>query len=311
MSWHLLAWLTALWTSGAWDPMALVPGEVLARMRVARARTMAVQYQHLDFRQVDRADPDLLVMDPSRDGSEAGAWTREELARLKARPGRTSRILLAYVSLGEAEDYRFYWPRGGPPPAFAGPENPRWPGNYRVRHWTPAWHRVIFGTPESWIERVIGQGFDGVFLDTVDSCEAWAQDGRSRACDEMADLVRRLSAHGRSLRPDLVVVANNPFSIQDHPGVRQALTGVMSENRFFRGGHLIRGRALEEVLVPLRQARAEGLAVLVLEYPRDAAGRRALASLCRREGFLCHASTPSLDMIGHILSMDGPFPEGR
>lgn len=311
MSWALTLLPSLLWILGPPDPGLLLPGDLLARVRMNRARTLAVQYQHLDFRRVDLADPDVLVVDSSRDGSGAGEWTREEVARLRTRPDGTSRIVLAYLSIGEAEDYRFYWSRKGPPPAFAGPENPRWPGNYRVRHWTPAWHLVIFGSPSSWVDRVVDRGFDGLFLDTVDSCEVWEQEGRPGACAEMADLVRRLVRHGRSLRRDLVVVANNPFPIWDLPGVRGALTGAMSENRLFRGGRMVRGQALDQVLSPLREARQAGLAILVLEYPRTVAGRRDLADLCRQEGFLCHASTPSLDQIGHILRPDTTPGEGR
>lgn len=311
MPWTLLSLLALHWLLGRPDPGPLLPGDLLARVRMARARTLVVQYQHLDLRDLDQADPDVLIVDSSRDGSGAGEWTREEVARLRERPDGTSRILLAYLSIGEAEDYRSYWPRQGSPPSFAGPENPRWPGNHRVRHWTPAWHRVIFGTPSSFVDRMVDRGFDGLFLDTVDSCEVWEQEGRIGACGEMADLVRHLARHGRSLRRDLVVVANNPFPIWDQPGVRGALTGAMSEDRFFRGGRMIRGRALEEALSPLREARRGGLAILVLEYPRTAAGRRDLAELCRQEGFLCHASTPSLDTIGHILAPGTPPREGR
>jgi len=311
MPWPLLLLWASLWLLGGWETGNPWMGDLRARMRLARARTLVVQYQHLDFQAVQRADPDVLIMDSSRDGAGTEEWTPQEVARLKVRPDGTSRLLLGYLSVGEAEDYRFYWPRGGAPPAFAGPENPRWPGNFRVRHWTPEWHRVLFGTPSSWVDRVVRQGFDGLFLDTVDSCEVWEQDGRPGACAEMAALIRRLTSHARSLRPDLVVVANNPFPLMDHPGVRQALTGAMSEDRLFRNGRMLRGKALEAALAPLRTIRREGLAVLVLEYPGSPSARQVLATLCRQEGFLCHASTPSLDTIGHILLPDAAPREGR
>jgi|YelNatPaOPRAMG01_1025707.scaffolds.fasta_scaffold04255_2 cysteinyl-tRNA synthetase len=119
---------------------------------------------------------DLLVLDYSFDGSDAEAFTPAEIADLKAQCGGK---LLAYVSIGEAEDYRWYWNQAwdanhdGKPdpgaPAWLGPENPQWPGDYRVRFWDPAWQAIVF----QYVDKVMAQGFDGVYLDTVDTYEYW------------------------------------------------------------------------------------------------------------------------------------------
>jgi cysteinyl-tRNA synthetase len=43
-------------------------------------------------------------------------------------------IALAYMSIGEAEEYRFYWqPEWAyAPPAWLGPENPDWQGRCEI-----------------------------------------------------------------------------------------------------------------------------------------------------------------------------------
>ena len=45
--------------------------------------------------------------------------------------------MLSYLSIGEVEDYRFYWQDGWGVgnPSFVGEENPNWAGNYKVKYW--------------------------------------------------------------------------------------------------------------------------------------------------------------------------------
>jgi cysteinyl-tRNA synthetase len=112
---------------------------------------------------------DLIVMDYEDDG---GAYTSAEISTLKQKSGA---ILLAYMSIGEAEDYRFYWQKDWSSkrnrPDWIEGENPDWKGNYLVRYWEDAWQQIIFGTDSSYLDAIISQGFDGVYLDKIDSYE--------------------------------------------------------------------------------------------------------------------------------------------
>lgn len=274
-----------------------------ARDRLSAAGSLVVQMQRLDPRAIDRLDPDVLVTDYSRDGGGPGEWTRWDVRRLKWRWLRPPRLALAYLSVGEAEDYRYYWAAGagGGRAAFLDRPNPQWPGNVRVRYWDPAWRRILRGQPGAWLDRVLDAGWDGVFLDTVDSAESFVEEGRADAAARMAELVVDLAAYARARRPGFVVVANNPFAVLDRPGVADALSGVVSEGHLMRGESLVPDRELGPVLERLRGAAARGLAVLVVEYPRTGAGRDRLAELCAREGFLCHAGVPALDRPGTVL----------
>lgn len=112
---------------------------------------------------------DLIVMDYEDDG---GPYTASEISTLKQESGA---ILLAYMSIGEAEDYRFYWKEEWSVkrdrPHWIEGENPDWEGNYLVRYWEEEWKNVIFGTDSSYLDIIIAQGFDGVYLDKIDSYE--------------------------------------------------------------------------------------------------------------------------------------------
>jgi len=113
-----------------------------------------------------RTDYDLLVIDLDFNGE---SLTRDEVLSLKEKSNGGSRLVLCYLSIGEAEDYRSYWDPGWAedPPDWLREENPNWPGNYKVRYWDPEWKGIVF----SILDRIIAAGFDGAYLDLIDAYE--------------------------------------------------------------------------------------------------------------------------------------------
>lgn len=97
----------------------------------------------------------------------------QEIASLKLKPGGGSRLLIAYMSIGEAENYRYYWKKGwrNGTPSFIYRKNPDWPGNYKVFYWDPEWKNIITGNPDSYTQKILDAGFDGVYLDIIDAFE--------------------------------------------------------------------------------------------------------------------------------------------
>ncbi len=117
---------------------------------------------------------DLLILD-------AFFWekllTKEQVNALKKKPGGGRRLVLSYLSIGEAEDYRYYWKNGWKkkPPPFLTRENPEWKGNYKVRYWMDEWKEIISGREDStgfagsYLKKILDAGFDGVYLDIIDA----------------------------------------------------------------------------------------------------------------------------------------------
>ena len=64
----------------------------------------------MDLQAIGETRFDLVIMDYSRDGSDERKFTADEIAALKESPGGTKTVL-SYMSIGEAEDYRWYWQR--------------------------------------------------------------------------------------------------------------------------------------------------------------------------------------------------------
>jgi cysteinyl-tRNA synthetase len=114
---------------------------------------------------------DILLIDLFfKDGT---AFTSSEINFLKNKANGGKRLLICYLAIGEAEDYRYYWKETweSSPPEWLGDENPYWPGNYLVSFWFPEWQDIIYGDDDSYTKRIIDAGFDGLYLDLVDAYE--------------------------------------------------------------------------------------------------------------------------------------------
>jgi cysteinyl-tRNA synthetase len=79
----------------------------------------------LDLAPIAASAYDLCIVDFARDGVDE--FGSAEIAALRS-PAEPGRIRLAYLSIGEAEKYRFYWPALDKD-LLAG-ANPQWKGNF-------------------------------------------------------------------------------------------------------------------------------------------------------------------------------------
>lgn len=113
---------------------------------------------------------DLLIIDMFFDNQP---FTSQEIDLLKIKNNGARRLVICYMSIGEAEDYRYYWNTawGINPPDWLAAENPDWPGNYKVKYWMQDWQNIIFGNDNSYTKKIIDAGFDGVYLDIIDAFE--------------------------------------------------------------------------------------------------------------------------------------------
>ncbi len=129
-----------------------------------------------------RTNYDLIVIDAFVDGQRGLEWLEpKDIRSLKIKADGARRLVVSYLSIGEAEDYRYYWdrswdrnrdgqPDAGAPDWLTG-ENPNWRGNYKVRYWDSEWQAILFGSGESYLDQIVSRGFDGVYLDIIDAFE--------------------------------------------------------------------------------------------------------------------------------------------
>lgn len=233
-----IAALTALGLGG-WE---LRDGPVNAYEASAGSRPLLKAkswYYHLDkidIEQMRQSTADLIVMDHAREGGRE-ALTPWQLALMKSKPDGSKRsAVIAYISVGEAEDYRWYWkPEWSDPakkaskPAWLGESNCAWPDNYAVQFWHPGWKQLVFGGPESFIGRIIKAGFDGVYLDRVDIYDQYAKDRPSAKAD-MIQFVRELAAASRVMKPDFLIIAQNGEDLLTDKRYRRVIDGLGKED---------------------------------------------------------------------------------
>jgi cysteinyl-tRNA synthetase, unknown class len=254
---------------------------------------------------------DLLVIDIARDASERQIFTATDVAEFRRRPGAPDRIVLAYMSIGEAEMYRSYWRPAWTSsslssvlrPAWLGRENKEWKGNYLVRFWDPGWQQLFviprrsriealrqdyFGHDLPYIDKVIEAGFDGVYLDRVDSFAPW-ESTFPTAQSAMRTFVADISAYAKTRRPGFLVVPQNGEELVLDPAYRKAIDGIAKEDLVFGldgSEHENPPDEIAHAAAALSTATKAGLPVLVVEYVRDPGRQQAALRHLLPRGFV-------------------------
>jgi cysteinyl-tRNA synthetase len=240
--------------------------------------TWAYQLADIVPEDIAALNVDLVVIDYSADGEDATAFGPKDTAFMKSRPDGGTKKLVAYMSIGEAEDYRYYWQKSWETkktrPAWLDDLNPDWEGNYKVRYWDPAWQAIIMGSPNAYLDKIIAAGFDGVYLDIIDAFEYWRDDKEERADadKEMIRFVTKLASYARTKRPDFMIIPQNGEELLDDPAYLRVISAIGKEDIFYgeNGDGKPNSKArIAECLSHLANARAAGKPILAIEYLKD------------------------------------------
>ncbi len=230
----------------------------------------AYYLQNISIDSILQSGFDMVVMDYSRDGTREGEFSPREISQIRER----GIVPLAYLSIGEAEDYRFYWDTTWyeSPPPWLGPENPRWPGNYAVRYWDEGWRNIVF----EYLDRIIEQGFAGIYLDKVDEFEYWADSlGEEETAGRMLALIREISEYVRQRAGDsfIILLQNGERIVEwDDGTLGDFISGWAVEDLFYDGTAPIDSQWVEERMKYLRPFVQKGAMVLVVDYVDDGSG---------------------------------------
>lgn len=280
--------------------------------RLAAVRSWGYQLQNLNVAAAAVSDFDLLVIDYARDGSDATALKPRDLERLKQHPGGGERLVYAYISVGEAESYRYYWHdewKKAPPEWLLG-ENRDWRENYRVAFWDEAWQRILWGSAgggsaDAYIDRIAAAGFDGLYLDRCDVFEDLARLDKAAAKTrrdlegDMADFIVRLAAYVRREHPQLGIIMQNAENLLERAPVRQAIDAIAKEELLYgeSGGSRRNSKAvIADNRAALDLLRADGKPVFVVEYLDDAAKKASAREEVTALGYVPYVSRANRDL---------------
>ncbi len=266
--------------------------------RLPHVRSWAYQLQAVDPLQIAQSPYDLVVVDYAMEKESKTAMPPEIVDIMRRKPDGSRRFILAYMSIGEAENFRFYWDDNWfkHPPEWLERENPNWPGNYTVRYWDPNWQALLFGGPDAYLDQIIGAGFDGVYLDGIDAFEP-IERSRPAAMADMVNLVARIAGYARARRKDFAVVPQNGETILDDPRTLDIIDAFAREDLIYnedRSGAPNPGRDVAETISDLKAVTRAGKPVLVVEYVSDPALAKGLLQQIGSYGFVGYVAARDL-----------------
>lgn len=228
---------------------------------------------------------DMLVLEPtstdwSEPSEETQPWARDfdtrnmvdRLKDSKASDGMHRKLVIAYIDIGQAEDWRWYWTwdERSPaeetaiaicnqtpfPPATwpeyivkCDPDN--WLHNYPVLFWYDEWINIViygeglsstpYGTYKSIIDEVISDGFDGIYLDWVEAAEdediiAAANNQGLDVVQEMIWFIEDMRTYATARNPNFIIIQQNAASlIGGHPELAEVIDAIAQEATWFDG----------------------------------------------------------------------------
>jgi cysteinyl-tRNA synthetase len=301
------------------SPATGAPAQSRAEANLARqtaisaARSWGYQLSGLAPAEADNSPYDLLVLDATTGHAADRPFHRAEIEDLKRKPDGSRRLVVSYLSIGEAEDYRGdyftaeYLSEDAPDWLLG--ENPAWKGNRLIRFCSEGWQQTILGDAEGRnvynsvepapLTRLVELGLDGVYLDRVDVYQEV-----TKACPDaeqrMVAFVRRLAEQARRLKPDFLVILQNAEELLAQPEMIAAIDAVAKEDLFYGMDHSEKANprsAVEESLRHLRRARAAGRPVFVVDYLRDRGKIDDARRRIEAEGFIPYFAPRDLDAL--------------
>ena len=230
-----------------------------------------------DMASTKRSNADVAVVDPDHAGSA-------ERYKTKGRGGK--RPVLAYISVGEAEEGRSYMK--GSKQSWNTGRTQGWSGNYAAKYWDEDWKRIV----KSRVRDALAKGYDGVYLDRVDTYESTKAPGGSR--EQMVKLVKEVAAEARSKKGNTAVVVQNAEELLTDKSYVAAIDGIAKEDLYHGINHRGERNSASNVNSSksyLKSAKSQGKAVFVVEYLNgDTADK--VAGEARRDGFVPNTRAP-------------------
>ncbi len=253
---------------------------------------------------------DWIVLDPAFGGDQP--WERENLDVI--RRGQAGRKIIAYLSIGEAEDYRPYWRKEwgtkgkltAAAPAWLGRENPEWKGNYRVEYWQADWQRLMLAA----VDDAITHGFDGVYLDIVDGFETFEQQGKDFIDGrvnpqtkqsyrrDMVDWVKAIAGQARVKNRAALVIPQNGSQLLAHADFLDTISAIGIEDLFTNGNQLQSDSHTQEVLNHLKKLTAAKKPTLLIEYPKSEERQALSKKLAKEHGLIWLITARPLKTLG-------------
>jgi len=195
-------------------------------------------------------DYDMLIIEPGFNLKDEPYDVNYMIDKLKTKPNGDKRIVLAYIDIGQAEDYRDYWQedwvaptdkKSGTPKFLITIDPDGWSGNYPVAYWDKKWQNIWLAE-DGIIKKIADYGFDGVYLDWVeayddDKIREYAETKGINTANEMMLFIEGIKNKGKIIKSDFLIIAQNAQYLLDvNPDFYSSLIdGIANEDTWFYG----------------------------------------------------------------------------
>ena len=253
---------------------------------------------------------DWIVLDATFAGGTQ--WDQADLDAIRS--GKAGRKVVAYLSIGEAEDYRPYWQsewvsngkRTAAAPAWLGIENPEWKGNYQVKYWSADWQKLVLPA----IDDAMARDFDGVYLDIVDGFQTYEQGADGYLDDrmnpetkqtyrrDMVDWVKAIAARACAKNPAALIIPQNGSQLVAHKDFVEVISAQGVEDLFTNGKKLQPASHTDEILGHLKTLASAKKPVLLIEYPKTPERQALSKKLAKENGLVWLVTDLQLKTLG-------------
>jgi cysteinyl-tRNA synthetase len=228
--------------------------------------------QDADIKDLLKTDFDVAVVDP-----DDSRLNFKNLALLQ----KQGKKIIAYLSIGEAEDYRLYWKKDWceGTPCFVDEENPDWHGNYKR------------------LDELVKIGYDGVYLDIIDAYKYYRDKGYVFAKIEMLNFVYSISRRAKSAKEDFLIIPQNGEELLIDYVYIKSIDGIGREDIWFTDDIAVNKTDTELTLKYLARLKQNNKFVFVICYAEEEITKNLFLEFTKKYGFIPYLGKRELNTI--------------
>lgn len=225
-------------------------------------------------------------------------FKKEQVAKMKLKQNKTRRLVLSYVSLGMAENYRNYWNKewNKKLPSFIGSESLYWKGNYIIKRIDdPNWWRIT----TSILDDIISKNFDGILIGGVDS---YVAENNLESRRKMIEYVVKVSDYVKKKNKNFIIMVQNSEELTNDDDYIKAVDGILKEDLVFtwksngNTGPKTPITELNKSIEFLKTFKLKNKTVLVVEYVSGDSWKFA-KDVIDKNGFIGYSAPRELNVI--------------
>jgi cysteinyl-tRNA synthetase, unknown class len=247
----------------------------------------------IDYPMLSKSPFTYIIIDP-----DVVSLSSDQLTQLR----NDGKIVLAYMSVGEAEMSRDYWTSEWTPgvfPKFLEHVNQVSRDRYKVRFWMQEWQTVL---TKYFRNHIVRKGYSGVYLDVVDAYAYFlARQLQPSAADDMVSLVATLRQTAQLINPDFLLFPNNAVELYGSVKYSRLIDGMVAEGIWYRDDRpliTINPTQTNFTLQFLRRARIDGKTILAADFPLSQENICDFYVKCTTEVFRCAVFNSRLNGAG-------------